>query len=774
MKLRNLIIILMVFSGQLAAQTKSHPYLFYTPEHIANVKKRMLNDTLMKKAWDNLLQSANKALEGKKGNPEIITLAYCMTGEVKYAERAKELLFDWINKDKWDGLDDRTPRWNSGLGTARGCFQTAIIYDGIYNYLTKEERKKIVEGIKKLGIEPAINDWISTNKRIHSLNSMGHNWWSAVVFEAGIASLAIMTEDEQSKAKVEEIMQASHEWFGFAGSVLENKPSSFDSNGGFYESVNYANFGVSEYLMLRLAYTNAIKPISTPFDNLLQKTVDWFIHTSYPNSKRLMSLNFGDSNDFSNGERVTKLMMALGLGKDYYQWYLNEIGLSEGREDLNINTPLGFLYHPKSEQIKVLNPLPNAAIYKDMGWATLRDSWKKDATLLGVKSGYTWNHAHADAGSFVLYHNGQYLLIDGGDVSYGLPEYSSYFVRSEAHNVILFNGVAQAPQDQYNAVKNPGSLHHLIDANHLKYILSDATGPTSRNFLRNYRNFIWLDKVILIIDDVKTYESGKFDFLLHFQEKATKKGPDLEISNQNSTILFRPLFPETLPLGYPHDFPEKMKLEERQGVKDRNAKVKIPYYAISPAENSRQEKFINAIILLDDSNKAIETFVGSSGANGTAARTNLPTIEKLSGENYIGVRIKQNGKITDVYLNLLADGRLMHRNSNITINGWETDAYLLSVTYPENNSVGIPQETTSFFVSNGSYLRQNNKVYFSSLSKVFMNVEFNNQSIEVEADGQPITKILMETKKKPSKLLINKQEKSINYQDNILQFNLEK
>ena len=83
----------------------------------------------------------------------------------------------------------------------------------------------------------------------------------------------------------------------------------------------------------------------------------------------------------------------------------------------------------------------------------LRSSWAKDATMLGVKSGFTWNHAHADAGSFVLYHKGKNLLIDGGDCSYGLPEYSKYFVRSEAHNVMLFNGKAQDPQDQYHAVK---------------------------------------------------------------------------------------------------------------------------------------------------------------------------------------------------------------------------------------------------------------------------------------------------------------------------------
>ena len=66
----------------------------------------------------------------------------------------------------------------------------------------------------------------------------------------GIASMAVLNEEPQAKVWAEEIMRASKEWFAFQGSVLENKPSNFDTNGGFYESVSYANFGVSEYLSL--------------------------------------------------------------------------------------------------------------------------------------------------------------------------------------------------------------------------------------------------------------------------------------------------------------------------------------------------------------------------------------------------------------------------------------------------------------------------------------------------------------------------------------------
>ena len=750
------------------AQPKSsHPYLFFTKTAIDAFKTRIKADTSTANYWQEIQTRADNSLTTPMtpaaADIETLCLAYRLTGDKKYAAKAKELLQHLIDQPAWDGMDDRTPRWNSGLNTGKNCFASALCFDCIYDYLTPAERKTFAGQITLKGIRPSFDDWLSADRRLHALNSMGHNWWSAVVNAAGVASLAVMNEQPEARQWAQEIMRASTEWFDFDGSVLDNKPRSFDRDGGFYESIGYANFALTEYLNFRLAWTNCLGPVAMPYDSMLVKTMDWFIHACYPNTGPLQSLNFGDSNPFGNAQQPVTLMLALGFHKESFDWYLQQIQHTASRNRPGAN-PLTQLYSPANTAPAFTPGLPPSALYKDMGWATLRSSWDTNATLLGVKCGFTWNHAHADAGSFVLYHKGKNLLIDGGDAFYGSDEYSNYFVRSEAHNVMLFNDKAQDPQDEYHAVKNPGALYHLMDGGDIKYLLADAQGPTAHYFLRNFRSFLWIGNVILVIDDVKAYEPGKFQWLLHYEGQAKQQGPDLDITDGDAGVLVRPLFPETLPMGYPHDFPEKMILEQRLGYKDHDVKTRLPYYAISPPEPATTQKFINAIILLDSTNHTLSTFTGSSGASGSPAHSNLPHIQRLQGADYIGVRITQNGNITDVYFNLLADGRLMHRNSNAVIDGWETDAYLFAVTYPETTThETISRENaTGYFVANGSYLRRNGNTILNTLSKVFL-ITAQDKAAQDKAEtrvllqGQPLIHAELDLNQKPASLILNNQ-----------------
>lgn len=733
----NRFLLLFLFLTASTAAAQKHPYLFFPSSRLEVLKKRIASDTAIASYWRTIRQEADAALKGGDARARVdhLSLAYLLTGEPSYAGKVREVLLNLCSKPSWSNAEmlERKPAWTSDLKTAENCRIVALGFDAVYETLSKEDRKTIVDGLVRMGIRPALDNWVLGETRFHTLNSMGHNWWSACVGMAGVASLAILGDYPEAANWVETVSKASEEWYRFNGDELHFKPRTMDRNGGMYESVNYASFGLSEYLFFRLAYTNTFPKKTLPDLPGLAKFPDWFLHVGYPRDGILYSLNFGDGNLAVTGERPVKLLEALGYRHPNHLWYLNQITRGQHREGLSPDTPLGLVYLPDMQPAPRVPDLPTSALFPDMNWASMRSSWEKNATLLGVKSGYTWNHSHADANSFILFHKGEQLIKDPGNSSYASKEYPGYFFQSPAHNVVLFNGQAQPKDQQYHGSSLPGRLSELMDGGTIKYILSDAVGPTSHTFSRNFRHYLWIGKVILIIDDVKTYENGTFEWLLHPGGATRKAGGDLEITQNNASVLVRPLFPETLvQTGFNHDFPEKMILKELSAPQAKDLTKTETYYSIECPEKVSQTKFITAIILKDSLND-----------------TRLPVIERLHDETMRGVRIKTDGNVTDVYLNLRADGRVMHLNSVNTFGGWDTDAYLMAVTYPETQ----PNQPSDLFMAYGSYLRRDGKSWFNSLSKLFFIARQQKDHLDLILQGQPLIRASFGLK--PRQLTLN-------------------
>ena len=754
-------LLLFINAENLQAQLR-HPYLYFTNERVSMLKERIKTDTSISNNWNTILSEANNLLT--KGdaaeNIDWLSLAYLVTKESKYADKVKSVLLKLCTQKAWinEEMLNRSPSWNSDLQTANKCRIIAKGYDAIYDYLSKEDRKTIVDGVVRMGILPALNDWVLPETRIHTLNSMGHNWWSCCVDMAGIASLAIINEDSRAASWVETVSKASEEWMNFDGDELQSKPRTMDRSGGMYESVNYASFGVSEYLFFRLAYSNAFPKKKQPEFPALKKMADYFLQVSYPRTGSIYSLNFGDGNITTSTDRPVKLLQALGYQSPNNLWYLNQVENGQNKEGLSLNTPIGLVYQPDMSKAPTIPDLPKSGLFADMNWGMMRSSWTKDATMLGIKCGYTWNHSHADASSFILFHNGESIIKDAGNSWYGSDEYSKYFCQSEAHNVVLFNGKAQPKEQEYNCSPIKGQLSQLMDAGTIKYIQANAVGPTSAKFSRNFRHFIWLGKVILIIDDVKAYETGKFQWLLHPGGVSKKIGGDISIVQNKSAVLVRPLFPETLvQTGWEHDFPEKMKLAEVIAPKARDESHPTEtYYSIGYPQDVKQTKFITAIILKDSVNDK-----------------NLPLIERLHNETMNGVKITQDGMTTELYLNLLADGHIMHLNSINTFNGWETDAYLLGITYPAGKKEVTSNDVSDYFMAYGSYIRKNGQTICSSLSKLYMIAQKKGDNLDMILQGQPLLNASFYSEKKPVTFKLNHKEVMPSFNQKMLEIRIE-
>ncbi|MBV9268348.1 MAG: heparinase II/III family protein [Acidobacteriaceae bacterium] len=308
---------------------------------------------------------------------------------------------------------------------------------------------------------------------------MGHNWWSVCVSNAGLAVLALRAEEPRSGAWLEAVNDGIDQWFSFCGNVLQNKTRTFDFDGGFYEGVNYDNYALTEYLRSRLAWSRQFPDQPLTRYSALSNTCEFFLQTFYPSSKQSLFVNFGDSALIQNLAPVIRLLNANGFGHPSASWLVSKLHPPPSPDPFEFLLPqLPPPAEPRS---------PTSKVYSDIGWGLFRNSWRDDATLLAVKSGFTWNHAHADAGSFILFHAGVPLLIDSGTCGYGIPAYADYYVQSRAHNVILAEGRGEPAEDHFRGVKFPGRLLSMLDYMGMKYVYADATGPMSKYFSRNYR-----------------------------------------------------------------------------------------------------------------------------------------------------------------------------------------------------------------------------------------------------------------------------------------------
>lgn len=729
------------------AQKVKHPSLLYTPERISQVKQRMQHEPQLAAAWEDIKQTADKELKGKSLNKaDYLSLAYLMTGDKRYSDKLKEILLDVIKSKTWGSSEmlARRPAWHADLGVAHKSYLSAIAYDAVYNDLSTTEKKRIAEGLYRLGVEPSLGDWLLEPTRIHSLNSMGHNWWTSCVCMGGILALSLQNELEDAKEGAQAVYDYLPEWFLFAGDVLQQKAKTFDEAGGMYESLNYANFGIQEALQFWVAWKNMHPSASLPDVPQLKDLSSFFAYVSYPRTGILYNINFGDSHKNVAAESSLMLLYALGIQDKNMLWYISQVESGQHRDGYFLNRPMGFLYTPSLKSAPEVPDLKQSQLFADFGWATMRNSWKKDATMLAVKSGHTWNHSHADANSFILFHKGVDIIKDAGNCWYPNPAYRNYFFQSQAHNVVLFNGQGQSREQQYHGSMLRGYLHHLLDGGNVKYVLVNGTGPVSDHFSRNFRHFLWMDNVVYIIDDLKTHESGEFEWLWHPGGEWKKRGADVTITSGESSVVVRPLYPRLLALSdFVHDYPDDLYWEEITAPTE-DLKATETYYSLHLPGKFNQIKGLTAVILKD-----------------SITQKDLPIMERREGKDWIGLRIVYKGKVTDLYINQLADGRLMHSNSWIEADGWTTDAYMFAVTYAEGTD---PAETKDIFMAYGSALRRNDVSYFASMSKLFFIRKDTEKGLDLWINGQPFVNATFRVEKRPIHLSVNDKNMIVNYQ----------
>jgi hypothetical protein len=650
-------------------------------------------------------------------------LLYQLTKEEKYGKKLYESMSHYGRYVRWGGpgLADRRPPWHSELDTSEFCLGFACGYDMLHSYLSADQRKEVSSALIQLGIMPILLDWITPPARFHSLDSMGHNWWGVCVAGAGVGALALLGDEPRAADWIDQINSGFEEWFSYAGNALHNRFETFDPDGPSYEGVHYTGYGLSGYLRYLFAWKQLFPERQAGTEGYLKSIPEFFVHTTYPSSKGNLAVNFDDCPVDDEQSETILLLQACGIEDDYTRAYFD-------RYDRNRDQQFHF-YFRKVNAGQPNPSFPLMKVYPEMGWAIARSSWQKDATLLAVKAGYTWNHAHADASTFILMHAGAQLIIDSGTCSYGDHKYTSYYRQSQAHNVVLFDGEGQPSNTVDIGSKFPGRILKWLDGCGLRYICADATGPMAHKFGRNYRSFLWIGNCILIVDDIASYSPGKFDWLLHVSGAVERIGNQaLRLRNDDLVATVSMLYPA-------------VRIDTRKGYAPQMPQQEMDYYAFVADTNQTRQRFISVIDL--DPSKPSKASVRET-------------------PDYLEMTVDQAGERHLVYLNLRAIDGPYNLSSTVDINGWSTDAYILAARLGSEPRLNAPSAVARFLVVDGSFVRHGAESICESLSKGDF-LWAPGVNLEVFSQSQKKTSVMLYSSLSPVQVLWNGVHKKPRY-----------
>ena len=605
---------------------------------------------------------------------EGLGLLYALTGEAKYARKLRDAMLHYAGFARWTGPTNRfrDPPWHGELATTRLLLGYAYGYDFCRDFLTEEERRRVENAMVNNGILPLLTDWVLPETRVHALDSMGHNWWSVCISLAGIGLLSVWEQVPEAEEWMGLILEALRGFCAYRGEPLFRKCANFDEKGLFYESLNYFNYGVGE--LLRFAFTwrrCGGDPAAVEWPELAHLT-EAMLPGLYPTSdpeRPLLAVDFGDSATDSTLRLIAcyQLLMGKEDGRLAACWQAAPLGRDW--------CALDFLYPERLRGKTAPVALPEKDTVFPGGCAFLRDGWAPDSTLLAVRCGFTWNHAHEDAGHFVIFDRGVPLFTDSGCCPYGKPPYGTYYRRAAAHNLLLIDGSGPAGDPVERGTPTPGTLSHLTEGAGMTWLLADATGPMAHIAERNFRSFLRIDRdVLVILDDLRLYKEATLDWLIHYAGAGRFTAEGLLAENGPARGLVTPLFPHTAAF--------------RQGYAPADWEHPVPYAAFT-AQSREPVQALITVIRLDE---AVEEV----------------TLSPLTGPESCGVALQRGEKRWRIFFNRRADGRRMHVNSNNRLGDWDTDAYLLA------------ESDEALLMAGGSYLRKGDRVLHASFDKRFL------------------------------------------------------
>lgn len=425
-----------------------------------------------------------------------LSLAWLLTGDERYGERAKKLLLEIGSWTVEGPMSLLSPFGDEpGLTMARHGQRA---YDWLYPLFSASEReqaramtvargRQILERLRKAR-------YLATPAESHNGRLIAY-----------LSEYAIVLRDEAPD---------SAEWLDYSLRALTTfYPHWGDSDGGWAEGISYA-------LAYNTIYLGAIESLraAAGFDlykrPFFRNARRFFLYCASPVGEMKP---FGDGTERGVGVGGALLLThhARRFNDPHSMWWAGQTGHAASDALISMVTEDTVKPAPPSS-------LPSAAVFRGIGWAALHsalDRPQEDTFFLFKSSPFgSVSHSHADQNSFAILKGGSALAIPSGyyGPAYGMPHHAEWTRQTKANNCILVNGEGQVVRDS----RAQGRIAAFRHQKALTYVCGDAAQAYQGKLTRFLRHVLFLRPgVFVLLDEVAAPQPAGFSWLLHAFDK---------------------------------------------------------------------------------------------------------------------------------------------------------------------------------------------------------------------------------------------------------------
>jgi hypothetical protein len=521
-----LFILLISVSSAIGAE---HPYLLFSEKDIPEIKLKARSPVLSPVA-KRIMEQAELFLTApvlipsltKRGDPDppgemkglsaarelqnrVLTysMAFTLSNERKYRDMAVMEVTRAIND--WRIWVDTAHSPPYDLMTGEVCATIGILYDWLYRDLSLEERKAIIEGAEKRGLQAYLDSY---NRPKRPGWFRGENNWNTVC-NGGATILALSLGSESALS--EQVLKISVP-------AMDNYWNHLAPDGGWDEGTGYWRYGHRYAFLAAEALKRSNRPGGVErFRNPGAQRTGYFPMVFNPGKK--LSASFGDVNS-----RAHDPLFYL-LGREYknpdFIWFQDRT-----LDDLNSNdtwtkAPLSLLWRPVGEawlpesKTDFKPSIDPVAVFPSIGWGFMAPVQPDPPYFLAFKNGsLAANHTHLDLNSITVGAGDNLLIVDLGNRPYTADYFSQnrnnyYEISTEGHNTILVGGKGQVQGRK-------GELIGAIKAKSFEAFSGIADGayevetPVARRHVLFVKKRYWI-----LVDEIKTLAPQNIEMRFH-------------------------------------------------------------------------------------------------------------------------------------------------------------------------------------------------------------------------------------------------------------------